>query len=206
MFFPLQPKISEKSDPVISLFNDSEQQGVKPVKHVNKIVIGSDPNNIQGYLAAKSPNKQLETQGEHILLDIKKPSTDDTSQTTVVPTGEIFGETQIELHPTVNGEDLSSDTDSGVESEKKVSLDDSPKIGRAQELESSDTDSWGTPATSPAKGREPSPPSSPISSSLNLPPLCGVDLCKYQSTGVFLLSLYSIGQILYSQHLLYHTI
>ncbi|XP_022327026.2 uncharacterized protein LOC111126576 isoform X7 [Crassostrea virginica] len=153
----IQPKISEKSDPVISLFNDSEQQGVKPVKHVNKIVIGSDPNNIQEYLAAKSPNKQLETQGEHILLDIKKPSTDDTSQTTVVPTGEIFCETQIELHPTVNGEDLSSDTDSGVESEKKVSLDDSPKIGRAQELESSDTDSWGTPATSPAKDAEPEP-------------------------------------------------
>ncbi|XP_062569111.1 uncharacterized protein LOC134231205 isoform X2 [Saccostrea cucullata] len=146
----IQPKNSEVSEGVISLVKDSEQSDTTP-KHVNKgvIVIGSDPNDIQEYLAAKerkAPIKRPETQGQLTPPDTKKPKT--TPQTN----GEIFGDHKI--HSTVNEEE-SSDTDSGVESEKKVPLDDySPPGGRGQEPESSDTDSWGTPANSPAKGRQ----------------------------------------------------
>ncbi|XP_061164682.1 uncharacterized protein LOC133173697 isoform X4 [Saccostrea echinata] len=152
----IQPKNSEVNEGVISLVKDSEQSDTSP-KHVNKsvIVIGSDPNDIQEYLAAKerkAPIKRPETQEQLTPPNTKKPKTDKTPQT-VVSNGEIFGDDKV--HSTVNEEE-SSDTDSGVESEKKVPLDDySPQGGRGQELESSDTDSWGTPANSPAKDADP---------------------------------------------------
>lgn len=149
-----QPKNSEEPEPVISLVKDSEQS-VHPAKHVNKIVIGSDPNDIQEYLAAKekkSAIKRIDTY-EKQFIEIKKPKTEDS-----LTNGETYEDSKLEIHSTASGEDQSSDTDSGVESEKKICLDDSPQIGRGQELESSDTDSWGTPANSPAKGRQPSFP------------------------------------------------
>lgn len=147
----IQPKNSEEPEKVISLVKDSEQND-KPTKHVNKIVIGSDPNDIQEYLAAKekkSAIKRLDIQEKQLEVEVKKPKTEDS-----LTNGEIYEDSKLELHSTASGEDHSSDTDSGVESEKKICLDDSPQIGRGQELESSDTDSWGTPANSPAKDAE----------------------------------------------------
>ncbi|XP_048772216.2 uncharacterized protein LOC125678112 isoform X7 [Ostrea edulis] len=154
----IQSKKSEEAEAVISLVEESEQCVESP-KHVNKsvILIGSDLNDIQEYVTAKerkTPIKQLETSKKKSALDIKIPETEETPKTTNVPNEEIFGDHNIDLNSLESREDLSSDTDSGVESEKKISLDDFTSGGRGQEVESSDTDSWGTPANSPAKDAE----------------------------------------------------
>ncbi|KAK3099480.1 hypothetical protein FSP39_005085, partial [Pinctada imbricata] len=47
-----------------------------------------------------------------------------------------------------------SDTDSGVESERKIPLEDLAPGSKGHDPESDDSDSWGTPSNSPAKGRK----------------------------------------------------
>jgi hypothetical protein len=180
-----QAKTSEETEAVISLVEESGQGDESP-KRVNKsvILIGSDLNDIQEYVTAKerkTPIKQLEISEPRSSIDIKIPETEETSKTKNVPNEEIFGDHKINLDSLENREDLSSDTDSGVESEKKISLDDYTSVVRGQEVESSDTDSWGTPANSPAKGRQ-----SSISASLH-----GLDLCKYFLALIYINMIYT---------------
>ncbi|XP_021346242.1 uncharacterized protein LOC110445782 isoform X4 [Mizuhopecten yessoensis] len=153
-----------EDDTVIDLVKEQGtdlEDGTEPCINKSVIIIGKTPEN---------NNKALRRQGAQEggdIPDAKKPK---TSIPEIGQNGHVYlnGDIYDEIHDqktVVNGDEL-SDTDSGVESERKVTLEDPPtpesggSVGQGDQG-CSDTDSWGTPANSPAKGRA-QPKSLPI--------------------------------------------
>ncbi|XP_069130400.1 uncharacterized protein [Argopecten irradians] len=143
-----------EDEAVISLV---DEQGTDLVdgteQHINKsvIIIGKRPEN---------NNKGIRRQGAQEGGDIPNAKKPKTSIPDIGQNGHVYLNSDIyeEIHDqktVVNGDEL-SDTDSGVESERKVPLEDPPtpesggSPGGQGDQGGSDTDSWGT---SPDKGR-----------------------------------------------------
>ncbi|XP_033743319.1 LOW QUALITY PROTEIN: uncharacterized protein LOC117329473 [Pecten maximus] len=153
-----------EDDAVISLV---EEQGTDLVDgtetSINKsvIIIGKRPEN---------NNKAIRRQGPQEGGDIPKSKKPKTSIPELGQNGHVYhnGDIYDEIHDqktVVSGDEL-SDTDSGVESERKITLEDPPTPesgvpGGQGDQGGSDTDSWGTPVNNPDKGRA-QPQSLPI--------------------------------------------
>ncbi|XP_060073323.1 uncharacterized protein LOC132553128 [Ylistrum balloti] len=153
-----------EDDAVISLVEEPGTDLVDGTEStINKSVI------IIGKMSENN-NKALRRQGAQEGGDIPNAKKQKTSIPEIGQNGHLFinGDIYDEIHDkktVVNGDEL-SDTDSGVESERKIALEDpvSPEsglLGGQGDQGGSDTDSWGTPVNSPTKGRT-QPQSLPI--------------------------------------------
>ena len=119
-------------------------------------MIGS-PNTINDYVRARNGKVPTKRTDDADLVsessNIKRPRKENIE----IPRDE-FIENDTLINNVIKDEQLSkgeelSDTDSGVESEKKIPLEDPLSGSQGHDPESDDTDSWGTPSNSPAKGR-----------------------------------------------------